>query len=82
MNKLIRETFSPELSMSAFQKIIEQRKTKSDLWSDVVIQYCNENSIDFEEIKDVMSPTLKSLVYQELLASGVARKQTEVLPYD
>lgn len=78
MNKLIRETFSSELSMSSFQKIIEERKTKSDLWVDVVIEYCNENSLDFEEIKDIMSPTLKALIYRELLDAGVAEKRVEL----
>ena len=64
--------------MSSFQKIIEERKTKSDLWVDVVIEYCNENSLDFEEIKDIMSPTLKALVNRELLDAGVAEKRVEL----
>lgn len=78
MNKLIRETFSQELSMTSFQQIIEERKTPSDLWIDVIIEYCNENSLDFEEIREVMSPTLKALVYKELIDSGVAKKRTEL----
>lgn len=71
---------TPFLTIESFQKAIEAYASENRLsYMDAVIHYCDENFIDLEDLKGIVSPNLKDKLMEDAISNGFFAQRPTVL---
>ena len=78
--KNLNFSFVTEDSMLIFQKKIVELKEEVGSWVQAVTSYCEDNSIDVEDIIPLLSEALKTSIYEEGLQNRTVKNNSLRLP--
>ena len=62
-----------EKRIMEFHKKIINLKTDDVTYTEVLIEYCEKNNMDFEDIAPLISPFLKSEIHKEAISSNMLK---------
>lgn len=66
--------------MLTFQKQLEHIRLGCDSWAESIVEYCEEYSVDVEEIANLISDGLKAKMFEEGVIAGTIKPDTPMLP--
>lgn len=66
MNKPLTE----EERILSFQNKIIERKSDNMSWAETISEYCEDNTLDYEDVVKLISPWLKSHLWDEAVKTN------------